>query len=138
MEDLNDTSTIPSNYSSATSTEFSLSNITNASSELSTSLLYNETVETITQSLQTESTTLQPSWNLTKVGESLPKATTTASISLCTTTVSSTSTTDSFDEFGPPEGVEYIFVPLGVMIFVIVLSAVVRVAYFIKIDLLSH
>ncbi|XP_029670422.1 uncharacterized protein C3orf18 homolog isoform X4 [Formica exsecta] len=38
-----------------------------------------------------------------------------------------TSTTESFDEFGPPEGVEYIFVPLGVVVSVIILSAVVWV-----------
>lgn len=36
-----------------------------------------------------------------------------------------TTTVEPFDEFGPPEGIEYIFVPLGVMIFVIILSAVV-------------
>ncbi|XP_070155209.1 uncharacterized protein C3orf18 homolog isoform X2 [Polyergus mexicanus] len=38
-----------------------------------------------------------------------------------------TSTTESFDEFGPPEGVEYIFVPLGVVVSVIILSAVVLI-----------
>lgn len=40
----------------------------------------------------------------------------------CTTTT----TEEPFDEFGPPDGVEYIFVPLGVMIFVVILTAVVR------------
>lgn len=39
-----------------------------------------------------------------------------------------TTTLDPFDEFGPPEGVEYIFVPLGVVVSVIILSAVVWVA----------
>ncbi|KAK0167830.1 hypothetical protein PV327_001688 [Microctonus hyperodae] len=49
----------------------------------------------------------------------------TTKTSTCTTTT--TTTEDPFDEFGPPEGVEYIFVPLGVMIFVIILSAVVLI-----------
>lgn len=41
------------------------------------------------------------------------------------TDLSTQNCTDPYDEFGPPDGIEYIFVPLGVMIFVIVLSAVV-------------
>ncbi|XP_057330280.1 uncharacterized protein C3orf18 homolog isoform X1 [Microplitis mediator] len=45
---------------------------------------------------------------------------------ICTTSTSTT-TEDPFDEFGPPDGVEYIFVPLGVIIFVIILSAVVLI-----------
>ncbi|XP_011503172.1 PREDICTED: uncharacterized protein C3orf18 homolog [Ceratosolen solmsi marchali] len=87
-----------------------------------TKYLYNETTEIYTQShLENNS---QQSWNLTRVKDSFSKILTTVSSSLCTTTVSTT-TEDPFDEFGPPEGVEYIFVPLGVIIFVIVLSAVV-------------
>ncbi|CAD6238729.1 GSCOCG00008541001-RA-CDS [Cotesia congregata] len=39
----------------------------------------------------------------------------------------STTTEEPFDDFGPPDGVEYIFVPLGVIIFVIILSAVVLI-----------
>ncbi|KAG8041296.1 hypothetical protein G9C98_002284 [Cotesia typhae] len=39
----------------------------------------------------------------------------------------STTTEKPFDDFGPPDGVEYIFVPLGVIIFVIILSAVVLI-----------
>ncbi|XP_011310364.1 uncharacterized protein C3orf18 homolog isoform X2 [Fopius arisanus] len=42
---------------------------------------------------------------------------------ICTTTT----TEEPFDEFGPPDGVEYIFVPLGVMIFVVILTAVVLI-----------
>lgn len=135
MDVFNDTSTVSSNYSSVTpSTIFTISNFTNLSStaESTTSHLYNgtgysETVQTSTQSLQTESTTKQLSLNLTSIAkDSLPNVLTTATSSLCTTTTSTTTTEDSFDEFGPPEGVEYIFVPLGVMIFVIILSAVVR------------
>lgn len=41
-----------------------------------------------------------------------------------------TSTTKPFDEFGPPEGLEYIFVPLGVLVFVIILSSVVGILIF--------
>ncbi|XP_008551253.1 uncharacterized protein LOC103573809 isoform X2 [Microplitis demolitor] len=48
---------------------------------------------------------------------------------ICTTSTSTT-TEDPFDEFGPPDGVEYIFVPLGVIIFVIILSAVVLIIIF--------
>ncbi|XP_028982513.1 uncharacterized protein C3orf18 homolog isoform X2 [Diachasma alloeum] len=48
---------------------------------------------------------------------------TTNSTRSCTTTT----TEEPFDEFGPPDGVEYIFVPLGVMIFVVILTAVVLI-----------
>lgn len=50
----------------------------------------------------------------------------TTQVTTVETSTARTSTTELYDEFGPPEGIEYIFVPLGVMIFVIVLSAVVR------------
>lgn len=145
MEDTGDN--VTSNYSSIISTSSVLPLINITSSILSTTDLtttehsfYNETtaasaaaVETFTQS-RVENVSQQAWKNLTRVGaESLPKAATsvaasssTTAGSLCTTTVSTTTTKDPFDEFGPPEGVEYIFVPLGVMIFVIVLSAVVR------------
>ncbi|XP_031842574.1 uncharacterized protein LOC116431382 isoform X2 [Nomia melanderi] len=65
----------------------------------------------------------QQLWNISKTTTSLPNNT------LVSFETSSTSiyvsTTEAFDEFGPPEGIEYIFVPLGVVVFVIVLSAVV-------------
>lgn len=100
--------------------------------ETTTTHFYNETAEAFTTSLTTSN--LQnvsgQSWNLTRVGEAFPKVDpTTVTNSLCTTTIATT--TEEFDEFGPPEGVEYIFVPLGVMIFVIVLSAVVSPLYFL-------
>ncbi|XP_044004472.1 integumentary mucin C.1-like isoform X2 [Aphidius gifuensis] len=48
--------------------------------------------------------------------------------SICTKLITTSTTTEKpFDEFGPPEGLEYIFVPLGVMIFVIILSGVVLI-----------
>jgi hypothetical protein len=120
MEEAN--GNITSNYSISTAS-ISINNITNLSTKLPTDHFYNETVETNTQS-NLDNISRQ-SWNLTRVEDSFSKVTTSASGSLCTTIVSTT-TEEPFDEFGPPEGVEYIFVPLGVMIFVIVLSAVVR------------
>ncbi|XP_058806495.1 uncharacterized protein C3orf18 homolog [Phymastichus coffea] len=97
--------------------------------ESTTSNLYNETAEAFTTSLTTSNlqNISRQSWNLTRVGDAFPKIdTTTVTSNLCTTTMATT-TEVPFDEFGPPDGVEYIFVPLGVMIFVIVLSAVVIV-----------
>ena len=140
MEEANDTSAM--NYTLPTTVVSSINNLTSSlSTELltagTTTQLYNDTTttsttittESYTQS-STETASQQSTWNLTRVGESLPKVATTVSGSLCTTTLSTTTTEDNFDEFGPPEGVEYIFVPLGVMIFVIILSAVVSFSYF--------
>lgn len=138
MENVTDNAT--SNFSfptSTLSTILSINNLTSSlSSELTTSHFYNDTttLSSTTTSTTTEayttSTTVEnvsrQSWNITKVGDTLPKTATTAGTSLCTTTLATTTTEDNFDEFAPPEGVEYIFVPLGVMLFVIVLSAVVR------------
>lgn len=94
-------------------------------SNIVTNLTSNGTIEAETE-LPQQSDNVQQLW-------SLPKTSVTASLedvpllfNLSRSTVRvSTTTSDSFDEFGPPEGIEYIFVPLGVMVFVIVLSAVV-------------
>ncbi|XP_048268413.1 uncharacterized protein LOC100651388 isoform X3 [Bombus terrestris] len=67
------------------------------------------------------------SWNVSKPITSLPNNTLISFEASSTNTYVST-TTEIFDEFGPPDGIEYIFVPLGVVVFVIVLSAVVWVA----------
>ncbi|KAG7190036.1 hypothetical protein KM043_006185 [Ampulex compressa] len=72
-----------------------------------------------------QNVTAQRAWNFSKITaiSDYPTISTDASSS----TTCATTTTDSFDEFGPPEGIEYIFVPLGVVVFVIILSAVVWV-----------
>ncbi|XP_034942946.1 uncharacterized protein C3orf18-like isoform X2 [Chelonus insularis] len=57
----------------------------------------------------------------------LKEVTSQATLNKSTKSCTTTTTEEPFDEFGPPEGVEYIFVPLGVMIFVIILSAVVLI-----------
>lgn len=68
-------------------------------------------------------------WNFTKTSVTpLAETTLTSFDTSSSSTYTPTTTTDSFDEFGPPEGIEYIFVPLGVVVFVIILSAVVWVA----------
>ncbi|XP_011690561.1 PREDICTED: uncharacterized protein LOC105451663 isoform X2 [Wasmannia auropunctata] len=78
--------------------------------------------------LPQDSETNQRLWNLSRTAvTSLSDPT---AIPFNTTARSTTiyaSTTESFDEFGPPEGVEYIFVPLGVVVSVIILSAVVLI-----------
>ncbi|XP_077266981.1 uncharacterized protein LOC143899981 isoform X2 [Temnothorax americanus] len=68
-------------------------------------------------------------WNLSRTAITLLSEPTAISrnTSRSTTTYAPTTTTESFDEFGPPEGVEYIFVPLGVVVSVIILSAVVLI-----------
>ncbi|XP_031777709.1 uncharacterized protein C3orf18 homolog isoform X2 [Nasonia vitripennis] len=139
MENVTDNTT--SNYSLPTSTLSTILSINNLTTSLTselttaTSHFYNDTttVSSTTASTTTEAyTTLthvqnatRQSWNITKVGDTLPKTATTVGGSLCTTTLATTTTEENYDEFAPPEGVEYIFVPLGVMLFVIVLSAVV-------------
>ncbi|XP_076650392.1 uncharacterized protein LOC143357715 isoform X2 [Halictus rubicundus] len=66
----------------------------------------------------------QQLWNISKSTTSLPNNTI-VSFETSSTSIYVSTTTEAFDEFGPPEGIEYIFVPLGVVVFVIVLSAVV-------------
>ncbi|XP_012522143.1 uncharacterized protein C3orf18 isoform X3 [Monomorium pharaonis] len=67
-------------------------------------------------------------WNLSKTAiTSLSEPTAIPFNTSTRSTTLYTPTTESFDEFGPPEGVEYIFVPLGVLVSVIILSAVVWV-----------
>ncbi|XP_012522144.1 uncharacterized protein C3orf18 isoform X4 [Monomorium pharaonis] len=67
-------------------------------------------------------------WNLSKTAiTSLSEPTAIPFNTSTRSTTLYTPTTESFDEFGPPEGVEYIFVPLGVLVSVIILSAVVLI-----------
>ncbi|XP_014484915.1 PREDICTED: uncharacterized protein C3orf18-like isoform X3 [Dinoponera quadriceps] len=90
---------------------------------------YNET-STAYAELAQESDNNQRVWNLsrTAVTSLIEPTTIPFDTSGGTTTMHTpTTTSDSFDEFGPPEGVEYIFVPLGVVVSVIILSAVVWV-----------
>lgn len=99
---------------------------------LSTSMAstYNETSTTYVELAQ-EGENNQRVWNLSKsaVTSFLEPTSIPLDTSRGTTTMyTPTTTSDSFDEFGPPEGVEYIFVPLGVVVSVIILSAVVWVA----------
>ncbi|XP_006560021.1 uncharacterized protein C3orf18 homolog isoform X2 [Apis mellifera] len=63
-------------------------------------------------------------WNVSKAVTSLPNNTV-ISFEASSTNIYVSTTTEIFDEFGPPDGIEYIFVPLGVVVFVIILSAVV-------------
>ncbi|XP_076631009.1 uncharacterized protein LOC143346627 isoform X1 [Colletes latitarsis] len=73
-----------------------------------------------------ESVTSQQLWNVSKATTSLPNSTL-VSFDTSSNSIYMSTTTEAFDEFGPPDGIEYIFVPLGVVVFVIVLSAVVWV-----------
>ncbi|OAD59203.1 hypothetical protein WN48_09469 [Eufriesea mexicana] len=70
-----------------------------------------------------ENGSIQQLWNVTKAVTSLPNSTL-VSFETSSTNIYMSTTTEIFDEFGPPDGIEYIFVPLGVVVFVIVLSAV--------------
>lgn len=74
-----------------------------------------------------ENNSSQRLWNVSKATTSLPNSTL-ISFDTSSTSIYMSTTTETFDEFGPPDGIEYIFVPLGVVVFVIVLSAVVWVA----------
>ncbi|XP_032675329.1 uncharacterized protein LOC116846067 isoform X2 [Odontomachus brunneus] len=89
---------------------------------------YNETSTTYVELAQ-ESENNQRVWNLSKnaVTSFLEPTSIPFDTSGGTTTMYTPTTSDSFDEFGPPEGVEYIFVPLGVVVSVIILSAVVLI-----------
>ncbi|XP_071627860.1 uncharacterized protein [Temnothorax longispinosus] len=94
------------------------------------STVYNDSVPTTAYvELPQDSENNQRLWNLSKTAITLLSEPTAIShnTSRSTTTYTPTTTTESFDEFGPPEGVEYIFVPLGVVVSVIILSAVVWV-----------
>ncbi|XP_076677490.1 uncharacterized protein LOC143373806 isoform X1 [Andrena cerasifolii] len=72
-----------------------------------------------------ESESSQQLWNISKATSS--SNSTLLSFNTTTSSIYTPTTTETFDEFGPPDGIEYIFVPLGVVVFVIVLSAVVWV-----------
>ncbi|XP_011341546.1 uncharacterized protein C3orf18 isoform X4 [Ooceraea biroi] len=97
------------------------------SSTSMTSTIYNESTSTTTYAdLSQESG--QRLWNLSRTAvTSLSETTAVPFNATRSTTAYTSSTTDSYDEFGPPEGVEYIFVPLGVVVSVIILSAVVLI-----------
>lgn len=93
------------------------------------STIYNDSVSTTAYvEVPQDSENNQRLWNLSKTAITVLSEPTTISYNASRSTTIYTSTTESFDEFGPPEGVEYIFVPLGVVVFVIILSAVVWVA----------
>lgn len=93
---------------------------------------YNETSIAYTELAQENENDQRAIWNMSKSAvTTLFEPTTPMSFDTSggtTTMYTPTTTSDSFDEFGPPEGVEYIFVPLGVVVSVIILSAVVWVA----------
>ena len=126
MVAVNETST--SKYS--TTTISAISNIVNFTTDLALENPINDTHKSHSQS--TENVTKQ-SLNLTKVGSTLLKVTSTPNLYTTSAPTTVTTTEKPFDEFGPPEGLEYIFVPLGVVIFVVVLSAVVSFNhYFIE------
>lgn len=92
------------------------------------STIYNDSTSTTTYvELSQENESNQRLWNLSKTAVTSLSAPTAIPFNTSKSTAIYT-TTESFDEFGPPEGVEYIFVPLGVVVSVIILSAVVWVA----------
>jgi len=92
------------------------------------STIHNESVTSTTYvELTQENENNQRLWDLSKTAvTSLSEPTAMPFNTSKSTTIYTT--TESFDEFGPPEGVEYIFVPLGVVVSVLILSAVVWVA----------
>lgn len=93
------------------------------------STIYNDNVSTTAYvELPQDSENNQRLWNISKTAITSLSEPTAISFNTSRSTMIYTSTTESFDEFGPPEGVEYIFVPLGVVVSVIILSAVVWVA----------
>lgn len=89
-------------------------------------MIYNVSTEGYTEFSDNNETTQTSIDVLDIVTTQVTNMSGTTKTSTCTMTTTTT-TEDPFDEFGPPEGVEYIFVPLGVMIFVIILSAVVNI-----------
>ncbi|KAL0116512.1 hypothetical protein PUN28_009880 [Cardiocondyla obscurior] len=92
------------------------------------STIYNDSVTTTAYvELPQDSESNQRLWNLSKTAITLLSEPTAISYNSSRSTTTQMSTTEAFDEFGPPEGVEYIFVPLGVVVSVIILSAVVWV-----------
>ncbi|XP_018316477.1 uncharacterized protein C3orf18 isoform X1 [Mycetomoellerius zeteki] len=92
------------------------------------STIYNDNVSTTAYvELPQDSENNQRLWNISKTAITSLSEPTAISFNTSRSTTIYTSTTESFDEFGPPEGVEYIFVPLGVVVSVIILSAVVWV-----------
>lgn len=111
---MNETSTSITNSATFGMLADSVRNDTAMASNIS-----NETSEAYGYSTE-ESGSTQQLWNGFN-STSLPFDTSSTNIYMPTTT-------EMFDEFGPPDGIEYIFVPLGVVVFVIVLSAVVWVA----------
>lgn len=115
-------------------------NVTDVTSSILYTILMNDFASTTVYSNDSTATAYadlsqedgqQVLWNLSRTAvTSLSEDTAVPFNATRTTTYAyaPTSTTESYDEFGPPEGVEYIFVPLGVVVSVIILSAVVWVA----------
>lgn len=104
--------------------------LTNDPATVSTSMaspIHNESTSTTYIELTQENENNQRLWNLSKTAVTSLSEPTAISFNTSKSTTVYT-TTESFDEFGPPEGVEYIFVPLGVVVSVLILSAVVWVA----------
>ncbi|XP_072760145.1 uncharacterized protein [Anoplolepis gracilipes] len=91
------------------------------------STIYNESTSTTYVELTQENDSSQRLWNLSKTAVTSLSGPTAIPFNTSKSTAIYTSTTEFFDEFGPPEGVEYIFVPLGVVVSVIILSAVVLI-----------
>ncbi|EGI59084.1 PREDICTED: uncharacterized protein C3orf18-like isoform X2 [Acromyrmex echinatior] len=92
------------------------------------STIYNDNVSTTAYvELPQDSENNQRLWNISKTAITSLSEPTAISFNTSRSTMIYTPTTESFDEFGPPEGVEYIFVPLGVVVSVIILSAVVLI-----------
>jgi len=86
------------------------------------STIYNDSMSTTAYvELPQDGENNQRLWNLSKTAVTLLSESTTISYNTSRSTTIYTPTTESFDEFGPPEGVEYIFVPLGVVVSVIIL-----------------
>ncbi|KAI4491438.1 hypothetical protein M0804_002830 [Polistes exclamans] len=106
-----------------TSSVFKLISLTDLPN-IATNFTLNSTSETETE-IPEESNNVQQLWSLPKTTVTSLEDTSLLFNTSRSTVHVATTTLESVDEFGPPEGIEYIFVPLGVMVFVIVLSAVV-------------
>ncbi|KYN11473.1 Uncharacterized protein C3orf18 like protein [Trachymyrmex cornetzi] len=92
------------------------------------STIYNDNVSTTAYiELPQDNENNQRLWNISKTAITSLSEPTAISFNTSRNTMIYTPTTESFDEFGPPEGVEYIFVPLSVVVSVIILSAVVLI-----------
>lgn len=107
-----------------------MSDLTIVSTSMASTIYNDNTSSTTYVEVSHANESNQRLWDLSNTAVTSLSESTAIMVNTSTSTMytPTTVTTESFDEFGPPEGVEYIFVPLGVVVSVIILSAVVWVA----------